>query len=111
MKKLVAIILSCFLMIPTLLAFAESGTSSQAQTGGDAGAEEPVRLEFFIQHSQQYDALVAQVDKFNAANPDVIIEPNNAPSPEQVIQTRVINNDVPEILSLWSDTPDYRTLV
>jgi raffinose/stachyose/melibiose transport system substrate-binding protein len=68
----------------------------------------PVKLEFFVQQATRYDVFKTLVDDFNKKNPGIVIETNNAPEPEKVLQTRVMSNSVPDIISTWSSAADFK---
>ncbi len=68
----------------------------------------PVKLEFFSSQAIQYPWLKALIEDFNKANPGIAIEPNNAPEPEKVLQTRVMSDSVPDIIALWSSSADFK---
>jgi raffinose/stachyose/melibiose transport system substrate-binding protein len=68
----------------------------------------PVKLEFFSSQAIEYPWYKALIEDFNKANPSILIEPNNAPEPEKVLQTRVMSNSVPDICSLWSSSADFK---
>lgn len=68
----------------------------------------PVKLEFFSSQAIQYPWLKSLIEDFNKANPGIVIEPNNAPEPEKVLQTRVMSNSVPDVIALWSSSADFK---
>lgn len=68
----------------------------------------PVKMEFFFSQGLYYSVFKGLIDQFNKANPDIIIEPNTSPEPEKVLQTRVMSNTVPDLISLWSSSADFK---
>ncbi len=72
-----------------------------------AGAA-PVKLEFFSSQAIQYPWLKVLIEDFNKANPGIVVEPNNAPEPEKVLQTRVMSSSVPDVIALWSSSADFK---
>ena len=66
-----------------------------------AMADEPLKIEFFQQKGEEgpqkgYQAII---DKFNEANPDVVIEMNTVPDAPTVLTSRISSGDIPVIFS------------
>lgn len=91
MKRILLVLLVVLLVFPTSTALAA-----------------PVELEFFVQQSMYYDAFLDIVDRFNEQYPDIKLIATNAPSPEEVLQTRVMNDQVPDLISSWSSAADFK---
>lgn len=121
MKKLLSIAAACAFAIIMLAGCSgtstqnlsneqqQSATGTETEKTNSAASGEKVKLEFFVQQSMYYEYFQKAVDSFNGKNPDIVIEANNAPEPEKVLQTRVMSDNVPDIVSTWSSAADFKT--
>lgn len=81
--------------------------------GAAVMAEEPLKIEFFQQKSEEgpqkgYQTLI---DQFNAENPDVVIEMNTVPDPGTVLTSRISSGDIPVIFSDYPTQTQFRQKV
>ncbi|WP_411348302.1 ABC transporter substrate-binding protein [Paenibacillus sp. WLX2291] len=80
-----------------------------ACTSGNAANNDVVQLEFFQNKPEakaSFDELVA---KFNEQHPNIVVTQVNPPDAETVLKTRVVKNDVPDIIGLGA-TDTYSLL-
>ncbi|MEW4371942.1 ABC transporter substrate-binding protein [Paenibacillus kandeliae] len=80
-----------------------------ACTSGNAANSNVVQLEFFQNKPEakaSFDELVA---KFNEQHPNIVVTQVNPPDAETVLKTRVVKNDVPDIIGLGA-TDTYSLL-
>ena len=121
MKKKLAVFLCTAMTITALAGCGKSEQPAQNQSGtaqeetkeqGDAqeeASEEPAKqaagdvltIEFFQQKAEEgpqkgYQAII---DKFNAENPDIVIEMNTVPDAGTVLTSRISSGDIPVIFS------------
>jgi raffinose/stachyose/melibiose transport system substrate-binding protein len=69
-----------------------------ACTGGGADSRTTLTFFQFKPEAVQYFNDVA--DQFEAANPDIRIVVDNVPEPETALRTRLVKNDVPDVMTL-----------
>ncbi|WP_411344191.1 ABC transporter substrate-binding protein [Paenibacillus sp. WLX1005] len=80
-----------------------------ACTSGNGANNDVVQLEFFQNKPEakaSFDELVA---KFNEQHPNIVVTQVNPPDAETVLKTRVVKNDVPDIIGLGA-TDTYSLL-
>ncbi|MGG1878433.1 extracellular solute-binding protein [Paenibacillus cisolokensis] len=85
-----------------LLLIALTACSSQADTGR-------VQIEFFQNKPEAKGTFDALVDKFNQSQSDITVIQVNPPDAETVLKTRVVKNDIPDIIGMGA-TDTYSLL-
>ena len=110
MKKQFALGL-CTIMMTGLLAGcgsapAESSSSAEATTGekkteAAENTGDVLEIEFFQQKGEEGPRKGFQeiIDKFNEANPDIVVTMNTVPDPGTVLTSRISSGDVPVIFT------------
>ncbi len=122
MRKKLAVILCTAMTVTALAGCGQSGQTAQENSGasqenakeqeetGEEPAEEQadaqpsgdvLTIEFFQQKGEEgpqkgYQAII---DKFNAENPDIVIEMNTVPDAGTVLTSRISSGDIPVIFS------------
>lgn len=95
--------------MPAVLAALLLLTTLLAACGQDRAANGKVQVEFFQNKPEakaSFDKLIAQ---FNQENPDVEVTQVNPPDAETVLMTRVVKEDVPDVIALGA-TDTYSVL-
>jgi len=64
---------------------------------------EKIKLEFFQSKEEVVDLFDELIEKFEKENPDIDIEQNCVPSPGVVLKSRLVKNDMPDILAIGGD--------
>lgn len=133
MKKKLAVFLCTAMTITALAGCGKSEQPAQNQSGtaqeetkeqGDAqeeASEEPAKqaagdvltIEFFQQKAEEgpqkgYQAII---DKFNAENPDIVIEMNTVPDAGTVLTSRISSGDIPVIFSDYPTQMQFKQKV
>ena len=135
MRKKLAVILCTAMTVTALAGCGQSGQTAQENSGAsqenaqeqEEAGEEPAEeqadaqpsgdvltIEFFQQKGEEgpqkgYQAII---DKFNAENPDIVIEMNTVPDAGTVLTSRISSGDIPVIFSdyptqMQSGSADY----
>lgn len=95
----------------------EAGTEQQASGGeteaGQQASGDVLTIEFFQQKSEEgpqkgYQAII---DKFNAENPDIVIEMNTVPDAGTVLTSRISSGDIPVIFSDYPTQMQFKQKV
>lgn len=98
----------------------EERSDEQDQSSGEAEEQqqeqvsgEALRIEFFQQKGEEgpqkgYQAII---DKFNAENPDIVIEMNTVPDAPTVLTSRISSGDIPVIFSDFPTQVAFRQKV
>jgi len=89
MKKLVVLTLSVFLIVLVCSSMVSA---------------EKIKLEFFQSKEEVVDLFDELIEKFEKENPDIDIEQNCVPSPGVVLKSRLVKNDIPDILAIGGDS-------
>ena len=92
---------SAALFVVTVLA---SCGDSDDETGGRT------EVEFFQFKGEEVTTFDALVEQFEAENPEIDIVQNNVPNADAVLRTRLVKNDVPELMSLNGNGGTYGDL-
>ncbi|NGP45564.1 carbohydrate ABC transporter substrate-binding protein [Bacillaceae bacterium SIJ1] len=71
-----------------------------AGCGDNASSGEEVHLELFSNKPESIATYDALIDKFEEANPNINVEFYAPPSAETVLRTRLVKEDMPDILSI-----------
>ena len=96
MKKAILIMLGLMVLLP-LAAFA----------GGEQEEGGIVEIEFFQRKREVVDLFDEIIAKFEAANPGIKVEQIHVSDHDQVLQSRLASNDVPDVLTHWPNKADY----
>ena len=89
MKKFVVLTLSVFLIVLVCSSIVSA---------------EKIKLEFFQSKEEVVDLFDELIEKFEKENPDIDIEQNCVPSPGVVLKSRLVKNDIPDILAIGGDS-------
>jgi raffinose/stachyose/melibiose transport system substrate-binding protein len=92
---------SAALVVVTVLA---SCGDSDDETGGRT------EVEFFQFKGEAVTTFDALIEQFEAENPEIDIVQNNVPNADAVLRTRLVKNDVPELMSLNGNGGTYGDL-
>ena len=92
---------SAALVVVTVLA---SCGESDDETGGRT------EVEFFQFKGEAVTTFDGLIEQFEAENPDIDIVQNNVPNADAVLRTRLVKNDVPELMSLNGNGGTYGDL-
>lgn len=65
-----------------------------------SGASDKIQLEFFQNKSEAKESFDKLVDKFNSEQSKIEVTQVNPPDAETVLKTRLVKNDVPDIIAL-----------
>ena len=96
MKKMVLILIAALILLPAAL-FA----------GGSQEEGDIVEIEFFQRKREVVDLFDEIIAKFEAANPGIKVEQIHVSDHDQVLQSRLAANDVPDVLTHWPNKADY----
>ena len=126
MKKRLALILCAALTAAALGGCGSAGGSAdssqstgEAKSEAEAAGEEAkasgdvLTIEFFQQKAEEgpqkgYQAII---DKFNAENPDIVIEMNTVPDAGTVLTSRISSGDIPVIFSDYPTQMQFKQKV
>lgn len=135
MKKKLAVMLCAAMTIASLAGCGQSAQPAESQKEAQAEAvqeqeetneeaepeEQPagqasgdvLTIEFFQQKGEEgpqkgYQAII---DKFNAENPDIVIEMNTVPDPGTVLTSRISSGDIPVIFSDYPTQMQFKQKV
>lgn len=91
----------------------EQGAEETEDKQEEQADGEPLRIEFFQQKGEEgpqkgYQAII---DKFNAENPDIVIEMNTVPDAPTVLTSRISSGDIPVIFSDFPTQVAFRQKV
>ena len=89
MKKFVVLTLSVFLIVLVCSSIVSA---------------EKIKLEFFQSKEEVVDLFDELIEKFEKEHPDIDIEQNCVPSPGVVLKSRLVKNDMPDILAIGGDS-------
>ncbi len=89
MKKFVVLILSVFLIVLVCSSMVSA---------------EKIKLEFFQSKEEVVDLFDELIEKFEKENPGIDIEQNCVPSPGVVLKSRLVKNEIPDILAIGGDS-------
>jgi len=89
MKKFVVLTLSVFLIVLVCSSIVSA---------------EKIKLEFFQSKEEVVDLFDELIEKFEKEHPDIDIEQNCVPSPGVVLKSRLVKNDIPDILAIGGDS-------
>ncbi len=89
MKKFVVLTLSVFLIVLVCSSIVSA---------------EKIKLEFFQSKEEVVDLFDELIEKFEKENPDIDIEQNCVPSPGVVLKSRLVKNEIPDILAIGGDS-------
>lgn len=70
-----------------------------------------VELEFFQQKVETVDIFNDIIEKFEEETPGIRIVQNNIPDSRNVLMTRMAAGDVPDIVTVWPNAPEFRVQV
>ncbi|MCK4258293.1 MAG: extracellular solute-binding protein [Halanaerobiales bacterium] len=87
MKKMFVLLLSALLILTIV------GSFSPAEA-------KKVKLEFFQNKREAVNTFNQLIEKFEKENPDIEVEQNFSPDAGTVIKTRLVKNDLPDIMAL-----------
>jgi raffinose/stachyose/melibiose transport system substrate-binding protein len=79
-----------------------------ACAGGDDGGR--AQIEFFQFKGEAVATFDALIEQFEAEYPEIDIVQNNVPSPDAALRTRLVKNDVPELMTLNGNGGTYGDL-
>ncbi|HAK45513.1 MAG TPA: hypothetical protein DCO79_06295, partial [Spirochaeta sp.] len=96
MKKLILVLIGLTVLFP-LAAFA----------AGEQEKEGIVEIEFFQRKREVVDLFDELIAKFEAENPGIKVEQIHVSDHDQVLQSRLAANDVPDVLTHWPNKADY----
>lgn len=96
--KLGRSLMSCLLLVSLL-----SGCGGQSENAGK------VQLEFFQNKPEAKGSFDKIILKFNESHPGIKVSQTNPPDAETVLKTRVVKNDIPDIIGLGA-TDTYSIL-
>ncbi|MED5018860.1 extracellular solute-binding protein [Paenibacillus chibensis] len=77
--------------------------------GSSDGAEGKVKLEFFQNKPEAKGSFDKLIAKFNQTHPGIVVSQINPPDAETVLKTRVVKNDIPDVIALGA-TDTYSIL-
>ncbi|WP_136607301.1 ABC transporter substrate-binding protein [Paenibacillus dokdonensis] len=77
--------------------------------GGSKEADGKVKLEFFQNKPEAKGSFDKLIAKFNQAHPGIQVSQINPPDAETVLKTRVVKNDIPDVIALGA-TDTYSIL-
>src|SRR3712207_9278479 len=80
-----------------LVAAAAAAATLAACSGGDGGR---TTLTFFQFKPEAVEYFQQRAAQFEAENPDIDVVVDNVPDPETALRTRLVKNDVPDVLTL-----------
>lgn len=103
MRKTLTKSLGIMLLCGVLAALLSACTSSGESAGGK------VQLEFFQNKPEAKGTFDELINAFNEAHPDIQVTQINPPDAETVLKTRVVKNDVPDIMAMGA-TDTYSIL-
>jgi len=89
MKKFVVLTLSVFLIVLVCSSIVSA---------------EKIKLEFFQSKEEVVDLFDELIEKFEKEHPDIDIEQNCVPSPGVVLKSRLVKNEMPDILAIGGDS-------
>lgn len=95
MKRILALVVSLFLVLSL----------------SSALAEEKVTIEFFCVKEEVQSIFQEIINDFEAENPDIHVELTYASDGETVLLTRIASNEVPDTMSLYPAEMTYRQLL
>lgn len=77
--------------------------------GNGQSADGKVHIEFFQNKPEAKGSFDKLIAKFNEENPDIVVTQTNPPDAETVLMTRVVKNDVPDVIGMGA-TDTYSVL-
>ena len=95
MKKIILVLLGLTVLLPC------------AVFAGGAQEDGIVEIEFFQRKREVVDLFDEIIAKFEAANPDIKVVQIHVSDHDQVLQSRLAANDVPDVLTHWPNKADY----
>jgi raffinose/stachyose/melibiose transport system substrate-binding protein len=97
------------LMIVT--ACSSGNTPNNAPNGSASPANgEKVKIEYFQMKSEMVDVVNSLIKDFEAANPNITVEQNNVPNPENVWTMRVSTDDAPSVFTHYPHNPVFQQM-
>ncbi|RED85454.1 MULTISPECIES: ABC transporter substrate-binding protein [Cohnella] len=76
-----------------------SGKSESANTGSASPEASQVKIEYFQMKPEGVDVVNELIQKFQESNPNILVEQNNVPNPENVWTMRVSTDDAPAVFT------------
>jgi raffinose/stachyose/melibiose transport system substrate-binding protein len=84
----------------TVAAIALAGLAAATLAGCSGGDGGRTTITFFQFKPEAVDYFEQRAAEFEAANPDIDVVVDNVPDPETALRTRLVKNDVPDVLTL-----------
>lgn len=91
----------------------ESGEADTGKEPAEQASGDVLTIEFFQQKGEEGPQKGYQeiIDKFNAENPDIVIEMNTVPDPGTVLTSRISSGDIPVIFSDYPTQMQFKQKV
>lgn len=83
---------------------------SMAACAGSEEGDGRTRVEFFQFKGEAVGTFDALIEQFEAEHPDIDIIQNNVPSADAALRTRLVKNDVPQVMALNGNGATYGDL-
>lgn len=105
MKKRMALIFLLVALV-AIMPLAAKGNEEKNSSG-------PVEIEFYQQKVEVIDIIDELINRFEAANPGITVKQTNLPNNEtrNVLLMRIAADDVPDVLSVYPNAPEFREFV
>lgn len=90
-----------------------NGNTANNATDGSASSKpsgEKVKIEYFQMKSEMVDVVNSLIKDFEAANPNITVEQNNVPNPENVWTMRVSTGDAPSVFTHYPHNPVFQQM-
>lgn len=103
--------LVCLSMVTAAGCSSNTPESAPNNSKGNAGASgEKVKIEYFQMKPEATEVVNELIKKFEAENPNITVEQNNVPNPENVWTMRVSTNDAPPIFTHYPHNSVFQQL-
>ncbi|HZG86422.1 ABC transporter substrate-binding protein [Paenibacillus sp.] len=111
-------LLNVFLSFGVLVLGSLAGCSQPANVtlGSGSSRDDPaappevVRLEFLQQKREQVEAFNALIAKFQAEYPHIVVEQVSVPDGQQVLQTKIANDNPPDLFTHFPTNANFKLL-
>lgn len=110
LKKVISSVLSLLLIAVSMAGCGQGPAPSEGGAPSSSGGESTpapagkTEVEFFNQKPEISEIIAWGIEKFQAANPDIVIRETVVADSEQVLMSRMAANDAPDTFVIWPNT-------